>query len=57
MTRGKESLQESSDDEVFESVSPLPKKIESVAMRKDSLRRTQKVKKNIRIKIFVFQPD
>ena len=44
MTRGKESLQESSDDEVFERISPLPRKIESAGMRKDSLRRSPKVR-------------
>ncbi|CAG5103360.1 Oidioi.mRNA.OKI2018_I69.chr1.g737.t1.cds [Oikopleura dioica] len=37
-----ESLQESSDDEVFERISPLPRKIESAGMRKDSLRRSPK---------------
>lgn len=43
MSRGKESLQESSDDDVFEAVSPLPKKIETAAMRKDCLKKSTKV--------------
>jgi len=43
MSRGKESLQESSDDEVFEAVSPLPNKIEKAGMRKDCLKKSTKV--------------
>lgn len=43
MSREKESLQESSDDDVFEAISPLPKKIETAAMRKDYLKKSTKV--------------
>ncbi|CBY07310.1 unnamed protein product [Oikopleura dioica] len=42
MSRGKESLQESSDDEVFGAVSPLPNKIEKAGMRKDCLKKSTK---------------
>jgi hypothetical protein len=43
MSRGKVSLQESSDDDVFEAVSPLPRKIETAAMKKDCLKKSTKV--------------